>query len=120
MVERQVRHYVEVSPEHDDSAYHSDSALWTFLLINSKREIAIIKQRLYQHLAPIVSETVLVEGKFGETSLNYEIVSMETRQPELELGKVYGGKKIKDRALFGKRSSDDCSKLCLKLDNGEI
>ena len=93
---------------------------WYFLAINEKREIRQIKQKLYDNLGYIFEESIIDNGRFGNSDLSYEIFRIDATRPELDFSEVYQGKIRKDRILQPRKSSSGWNDLINKVASGEF
>jgi hypothetical protein len=104
---------------------------WNILLVNEPREIFGIRQKLREELNPlvedtsvslnpIVSETVIDNGKIENSELNYELFCLETTVSAVNFSNVYKGKVKWDRRLQPRKSKDGWFDFIDKIYRGGI
>jgi len=95
---RQIRYNFQTSTDEQDEARHK----WTFLIVNQPREIARIRQRIYEQFQPIVDIRENDRGTISKSrGLQYEVFSFSSPTSDFQdKSKIYDSPNFKrDRNL---------------------
>jgi len=120
-MDRQLRYWRHSEP-------NPERHYWHFLIINNPREIALIKNKLNQELAPVVEEYVpglpgrpahsgLIHSSEG---LHYDLFGVVSTVPEIDFSKVYQGKVRRDRRLAPRKLEEGWDVFVSRVSLGEI
>ena len=104
---------------------------WNILLINQPEKITLIRQKLREELNPlvegtlvslnpIVTETLIDNGKIENSELHYELFCLESTVSAVNFSNVYQGKVKWDRRLQPRKRKNGWNDFIDKVYRGEI
>jgi len=75
---------------------------WYFLIVNAKREIKYIRNRIYEHLSMVDNIEELASGSIPNIKgINYNLFRLDSERSEIEnLRLIYDGKWKRERSLY--------------------
>jgi len=91
------------------SNVNSENNEWFFLIVNDKKEIRDISDRIYNLLKPIEEEALALEGRVdNDLELYYKLIRFESEKSveKYKVKEVYQGRVLLDRKLYDGKNPD--------------
>ena len=111
--DRQVRYHCK------RSKVNLENNEWFFLIVNGKKEICDISDRIYDLLEPIEEEGLTLDGKVNsDDGLFYTLIQFESKKSveKSEIKRVYQGRVLLDRNLYYGKEPDRLGNYIGQLD----
>ena len=91
-------------------------ASWYFLVINDKREIIRIRERMVEQLSPIIETQEIDIGLIPDShGLRYELFVYQSPVGTFDKLKIYHGKWKKDRELYPREKTSLLNLIKLRV-----
>lgn len=121
MIERQILWYKSSQSKNQFAEEGEERHFFNFLIVNTPDKIALIKQKIYDAVQPILVDKEISADKIEDSKLSYDLFFlMSSRNNEINFSGVYRGKVVLDRRLQPRKTIEGWDGLVKKVSQGEI